>query len=162
MFARLPSDMVRDVSSFLDVPSLGSLSSASSAAHSDLARVMKTRQSDYLNRPPTEVDNSGNKMWRDDNGELHRINGPAVIDSDGDETWYYHGYVDRVDGPAVIVYYNGRRVREEWRRNDKLHRKNGPAVIDYDEDGIRIREEWWFNNKLHRENGPAVKEFEVY
>jgi hypothetical protein len=163
MFTRIPSDMVRDISAFLDASSLGSMSTASSTIHSDLVQVMKTRLSEYLNRPPTEVDENGTKIWRDDEGELHRINGPAMIEANGDETWFYHGWIDREDGPAMIMHDNsGNRIREEWRWNDQLHRKDGPAVIIYNKDGIRIREEWWIRNKLHRKDAPAVKHFEVY
>ena len=40
------------------------------------------------------------------NGELHRINGPAVICVNGDKEWYLNGKKHRIDGPAV-KYANG-------------------------------------------------------
>lgn len=136
MFNRIPSDVIRDISAFLNVSSLGSMSMVSSAVHSDLDRVMKIRQSEYMNRPPTEVDKYGTKRWYDEKGLLHRINGPALVESNGDKSWLYRGLLNRKDGPAVIV-------------------------CD-DTTGIRIREEWWYENKLHREDGPAVREFRMY
>jgi len=39
--------------------------------------------------------------WYDDEGRLHRDNDlPAVIGTNGDMDWYYHGKLNRVTGPA--------------------------------------------------------------
>jgi len=35
------------------------------------------------------------------NGQLHRVNGPAVELGNGDKEWYYEGQLHRDDGPAV-------------------------------------------------------------
>jgi hypothetical protein len=35
------------------------------------------------------------------NGELHRIDGPAVEWIDGDKHWYLNGLLHREDGPAI-------------------------------------------------------------
>ena len=40
------------------------------------------------------------------NGLAHRLSGPAVIYSNGDEYWYRSGFLHRFDGPAII-YANG-------------------------------------------------------
>lgn len=37
------------------------------------------------------------------NGELHRIDGPAVITREGDEHWYLNGKRHRIGGPAIIT-----------------------------------------------------------
>ena len=43
----------------------------------------------------------GRQWWCLD-GQLHRVDGPAVIEADGHYEWYLHGERHRVDGPAVI------------------------------------------------------------
>lgn len=47
------------------------------------------------------------KSWRL-NGNLHRINGPAVEYFDGRKFWYKNGLLHRLDGPAV-EYPDGRK-----------------------------------------------------
>lgn len=68
--------------------------------------------------------NTGVQEWRED-GELHRLDGPAVIYPDGGESWYRKGYFHRLDGPAV-TYTNGEL---RWYRWGELHRIDGPANI---------------------------------
>ena len=41
------------------------------------------------------------RNWRNKNGELHRLSGPAVIYNDGEMWWYKHGKRHRDDGPAI-------------------------------------------------------------
>ena len=48
-----------------------------------------------------EVDEQGTTCWYK-NGELHRLDGPAVIYADGTESWYKNGLLHREHGPAVI------------------------------------------------------------
>ena len=43
---------------------------------------------------------SGRQEWRQ-NGNLHREDGPAVIDNIG-KMWFQHGLMHREDGPAII------------------------------------------------------------
>ena len=35
------------------------------------------------------------------NGQLHRIDGPAVESVDGDKEWWLNDQLHRIDGPAV-------------------------------------------------------------
>jgi hypothetical protein len=42
----------------------------------------------------------------DENGLHHRIDGPAVIYDNGDESWYVHGVRHRSDGPALTWHGN--------------------------------------------------------
>ena len=72
-----------------------------------------------------ETRGDGAVVYRNAEGQLHRIHGPAVIYPDGEEHWYQNGVLHRLDGPAV-VYYSGTKA---WYRNGKLHRTDGPAVI---------------------------------
>ncbi len=39
--------------------------------------------------------------WINDNGELHRLDGPAVEFKNGKRCWYKNGYFHRLDGPAI-------------------------------------------------------------
>ena len=87
--------------------------------------------------------------WKDEHGELHRDDGPAVIDPDGTQRWYQHGKLHRDDGPAWI-WPDGSQA---WYQHGKWHRDDGPAVIRAD--GTQY---WYQRHKLHRDDGPAVTE----
>lgn len=49
-----------------------------------------------------ETDEHGTVSFFNNAGAVHRTDGPAVIYSDGTETWCQHGKLHRLDGPAVI------------------------------------------------------------
>ena len=80
-------------------------------------------------------------------GQLHRVDGPAVIRENGTQIWYINGQRHRTDGPAYIRQ-KGTKI---WYFNDNMHRKDGPAIIL-----PNGTQEWWITGKLHREDGPAV------
>ena len=65
-----------------------------------------------------KVYNNGDKCWYF-NGNLHRVDGPAIECSNGDKHWYLNGKLHRVDGPAI-----------EWSDGDKCWYLNG---IEYNE-----------------------------
>ena len=44
---------------------------------------------------------NGRQAWYVD-GQLHRVDGPAIIGADGSQTWYVDGQRHRTDGPAII------------------------------------------------------------
>jgi hypothetical protein len=77
---------------------------------------------------------NGNKWWYQ-NGELHRLDGPAIEYIDGHKEWYQNGKLHRLDGPAIEHAKGGNKY---WYQNDKLHRLDGPAV-EYS-NGVK----WWF------------------
>jgi len=81
---------------------------------------------------------NGYVEWRNEQGQLHRIDGPAFESADGDRFWYVNDKLHRIDGPA-FEWANGDR---EWCVNGKPHRTDGPAV-EYT-DGVL---EWWENGK---------------
>ena len=85
------------------------------------------------------VDSGGTESWRDGDGQLHRVGGPAVKHANGAEEWCEHGRLHRVGGPAV-VYGNG---DASWYQGNKLHRDDGPAV-EY-ADGRRM---WYLRGEL--------------
>ena len=60
------------------------------------------------------VDVGGNKFWMLPNGELHRVDGPAVEYANGDKQWWVNDKRHREDGPAVELA-NGTK---EWWVND--------------------------------------------
>ena len=45
----------------------------------------------YLGNRP-RVGRDGDRDWRDPNGQLHRVDGPAVEWSDGEKQWWFHGH----------------------------------------------------------------------
>ena len=47
------------------------------------------------------IDSGGAKIWRNSNGWLHRLDGPAIIYPGGTQLWYCNGELHRTDGPAV-------------------------------------------------------------
>lgn len=69
--------------------------------------------------------NDGRLEWTDENGQLHREDGPARIWPEGTQEWWFEGLPHREGGPAV-TYPNG---GYKWFRHGCLHRKDGPAVV---------------------------------
>lgn len=92
------------------------------------------------------------KSYRNENGFLHREDGPAVISPGGDKHWFLNGLLHRVDGPAVETA-NGDK---KWYINGHLHREDGPAVENLIGDSSKSRY-WFINGRLHREDGPAIE-----
>ncbi len=82
-------------------------------------------------------------IYRNSKNMLHRENGPAVIDVDGNQYWCKNGEYHRENGPAVI-WHDGSQV---WYKNGKSHRDNGPAAIYADNS-----KEWWKNDELIKRN----------
>ncbi len=80
-------------------------------------------------------------LWLMDN-KLHRLDGPAVIDSDGTQMWFVDGKIHRLDGPAAI-YSDG---NQEWWVDGKRHRLDGPAIIN--SDGSQY---WYVDGKKYTE-----------
>ncbi len=72
---------------------------------------------------PTKITNDGRKVWRNENGDRHRVDGPAIIYPDGTQFWYINGKLHREDGPAVIYpngiqhwYINGNDITDEIKK----------------------------------------------
>ena len=70
---------------------------------------------------------TGVVAYFNDDNDIHRDDGPAIIDHDGTEKWCQYGRLHREDGPAVIYPDGGK----EWWYEGQLHRNDGPAVIKY-------------------------------
>ena len=48
-----------------------------------------------------EVNQWGATIYRNQQGRLHRVHGPAVIWAGGSKSWYQNGLHHRTDGPAI-------------------------------------------------------------
>ena len=125
------------------------------------------------------IDDNNTIRWYNEDGQLHREDGPAVEWANGDKFWCINGQFHREDGPA-IEYANGAK---SWWINDQLHREDGPAIEYANGDklwwinGEELTEEefnkrtqphavaewadgtkkWYLNGQLHREDGPALE-----
>ena len=64
------------------------------------------------------IDENGDKYWRNKEGKLHRIDGPAIEHRNGNKAWYQMGLKHRIDGPA-IEFNSGVK---HWYQNGVLHR----------------------------------------
>ncbi len=108
-----------------------------------------------------------NKMikYRDEDGELHRDDGPAIIYADGTQEWYQHGRKHREGGPSVI-WPSGTQM---WHQHGELYREDGPAVIWAGGTQVWVQhgrgpaailldgaQSWWQDGELHRRDGPAM------
>ena len=65
--------------------------------------------------------------WYNDVGQFHRLDGPAVVWSDGYKAWYINGKIHREDGPA-IMYSNGEK--SYW-LNDKRYSQDAYKMIQF-------------------------------
>ena len=74
-----------------------------------------------------EIDEDGNKFWYNEQGKLHRVDGPAIKWWNGDKAWWSHGKLHREDGPAV-EWCNGDK---EWSLNDKEYTEEEFALFQF-------------------------------
>lgn len=65
------------------------------------------------------VDSSGNILYFNNDNQLHRVHGPAVINCVGTEYWCCYGIKHRIGGPAVM-WRNGNK---EWWENGRYIRR---------------------------------------
>lgn len=75
-------------------------------------------------------------IHRNELGQLHRVDGPALTIPDGTQLWYLNDQLHRDDGPA-IEWEDGTRL---WYLNNQQHRTDGPAVMR-----ANGTQEWWLN-----------------
>jgi hypothetical protein len=78
-----------------------------------------------MNDSIKSIDRYGNKIWKNEIDQYHRLDGPACIWADGTQYWYINGERHRLDGPACI-WADGTQA---WFVNGKYHRLDGPAII---------------------------------
>ena len=112
----------------------------------------------FVNTPPDENKRLArlfNYFWYED-GIPTRVDGPAVILSNGTEEWYLDGILTRENGPAVKQFLykeNGiSRFDEYWYTDGKLNREDDePAVERANGD-----KEWYLNDVRTRTDAPAI------
>lgn len=84
---------------------------------------------------PKKLSNGDIHWYLGDN--LHREDGPAIeLANNRGESWWIHGLIHRVGGPAVIYGWGER----QWWINGKRHREDGPAIVCQGLD-----DEWWID-----------------
>ena len=101
-----------------------------------------TKNLNDLLEPPTFVDESGTKHWRQE-GLPHRELRPALVKKDGTREWWHNGVCTRREEP------NGKTT---WLNRGLPHRDNAPAIVY--PDGTK---EWYQHGRRHRKDGPAVE-----
>jgi hypothetical protein len=70
--------------------------------------------SEIIEEPTLFIQQDGSKTWFVEFG-LHRLDGPAIIETGGTLHWYVDGERHRLDGPA----YTEPGGRQEWWVNDR-------------------------------------------
>ena len=77
----------------------------------------------------TETDSLGNVYHYNNEGQLHRLNGPAVLRANGVRYWYKNNLRHRMDGPAIEFpdgdacwYINGMRLYDEDQFNEYIQK----------------------------------------
>ena len=76
--------------------------------------------------------------WKNEDGELHRIDGPAAREwyDDGQlerEVWYINGTPHRLDGPAVRYWYDdGQLASKSWYINDVQYDTEAEFLVAVD------------------------------
>lgn len=79
------------------------------------------------------------------NDELHREDGPAVINSKENRRLYVNDVRNRDDNYVFPDPVDGEK---SWFLNDKLHREDGPA---YEGSYINIPDKWYLNGVQYTE-----------
>ena len=77
-------------------------------------------------------DGTFDKIWENENGQIHREDGPAVEYANGSVSWYNQGDNHRDDGPAIVHSY-GRHLyyfnhifyskEEYWEKIEKMKKE---------------------------------------
>lgn len=95
------------------------------------------------------------EQYRNEAGQLHRVDGPALIVTDPktgfkSETWYQNGLISRpsVQGPAKTIKYPDGSSKILYYQKGALHRYGGPAKIITDNQG-NTKEAYYLHGKLN-------------
>jgi hypothetical protein len=76
------------------------------------------------------INEFGTKSWYNEDGKLHREDGPAAKHINGTKEWYLDGKRHREDGPAIEY-----RGVKEWYINGERHRED------------RLSRDWYYNGE---------------
>ena len=81
------------------------------------------------------VDEEGIIRFKNEKGEFHRTDGPAIEYNNGFKAWFINGLRHRIDGPAIVYnknslfygdieyYLNGKKYSEEEYEQEVLKLK---------------------------------------
>lgn len=123
-------------------------------AKAQKAKAIIKERTDHIAAGGAIYDNGGFESWKDEQGDYHRLHGPAR-QTEFEVNWYFEGKFHRLDGPAKVENYP-HSTRELWYKHGKLHREDGgPAVVEYRKGKLQ-HEQWFLDDERHREDGPAV------
>ena len=91
------------------------------------------------------VDENKTTRWYNNKDELHRLDGPAIEDANGDKEWCVEGKLHRLDGPAVEFadgtkawYVNGEFMSEK-EFNEYIKPKPSCEGKIVEVDGVKYR-----------------------
>jgi len=115
--------------------------------------------------------------WKNQNGLLHRIDGPALIERNRDvdvethRAFWLNGQRHRSHGKPALLEFgqsSGLLFRRVWLEHGKFVRPDNLPHVEWldEETGIVVRAEYRIKNNtkygssLHRENGPALLKFD--
>lgn len=96
-------------------------------------------------RWPRPFEEAGDTVWRDREGQKHRVDGPAVESADGTREWWQNGELHREDGPA-IERADGYKA---WYQHGKHYREDDRATIEYPE-GYQARAPYQYTEAQKR------------
>ena len=97
------------------------------------------------------VGSNGTIRWYNEDGQLHREDGPAYEEASGSKQWWINNQLHREDGPAVELangnkfwYLNGQRLTEkEFNQRTQSHQEM--TVFRENKDNIN---ETWYRMKV--------------
>ena len=106
-------------------------------------------------------------IHKNNQGQLHRTDGPAVEYKNGTKYWCQENKNHRIDGLPAVEFSCGSK---EWWVNGERHRTDGPAVIHLDSagpsllmfyiNGVKL-EESEFNNWIENNGTEWNEELEI-
>ena len=103
--------------------------------------------------------------WTNKEGLRDRAGAPAYIKNYSNgltecEQFLVNGELHRIDGPAVKYYhFNGLINAEEFYFKGKVHREDGAAYIQYDDCGKVTCEEFWLDGNFVGHGNPGFWSF---
>ena len=84
------------------------------------------------------------------NGQLHSLNDEPATLFQGGKFWYKHGQLHRDEDKPAVEYPSGYK---EWHKNGKSHRDEDKPAVVYPS-GTKM---WYKQGKLHRDNDKPAK-----
>jgi hypothetical protein len=92
---------------------------------------------------------NGRRVWKNEAGQIHREDGPAIEYDNGSKEWYIRDRLHNENGPAIEYVSIGGK---QWWIHGQFHRVDGPAYEYTNGDKI-----WFVYGRRHRVDGPAYE-----